>query len=147
MCRRMQSRLDLLYRVFLLFISCRRRHTRCALVTGVQPCARPISLLKGVCGLVRPKRGTVTFNGEDVTNLSADVTTHRGISLMPGGKGVFPTLTVDENLRLAAWLIRTDAERVEAARREVTELFPLLRERAGQMAGDHPGGEQQKLAS
>src|SRR3546814_12740719 len=65
---------------------------------------------------------------------------------MPGGKGVFPTLTVDENLRLAAWLIRKDAERVEAARREVTELFPILRERAGQMAGDLSGGEQQMLA-
>src|SRR5205085_3064589 len=50
------------------------------------------TLLKGVCGLVKPKRGTVVFNGEDVTSLPADLTTHRGISLMPGGKGVFPTL-------------------------------------------------------
>jgi branched-chain amino acid transport system ATP-binding protein len=104
------------------------------------------TLLKGVCGLVRPKRGTVVFNGEDVTNLTADVTTHRGISLMPGGKGVFPTLTVDENLRLAAWLIRNDQARVEAARNEVTELFPILRERGSQMAGNLSGGEQQMLA-
>src|SRR3546814_11599771 len=139
MCRRMQSRLDLLYRVFLLFISCRRRHTRCALVTGVQPCARPISLLKGVCGLVRPKRGTVTFNGEDVTNLSADVTTHRGIALMPGGKGVVPTLTDDENLRLAAWLKRKEAEWAEDARRADNSQFPILPERPCQMAADHSG--------
>ena len=104
------------------------------------------TLLKGVCGLVRPRRGTVTFKGEDVTNLTADVTTHRGISLMPGGKGVFPTLTVDENLRLAAWLIRKDEERVEAARAEVTQLFPILGQRAGQMAGNLSGGEQQMLA-
>jgi ABC-type branched-subunit amino acid transport system ATPase component len=104
------------------------------------------TLLKGVCGLVRPKRGTVTFKGEDVTNLTADVTTHRGISLMPGGKGVFPTLTVAENLRLAAWLIRNDQDRVEAARAEVTELFPILGERSGQMAGNLSGGEQQMLA-
>ncbi|MGQ0832315.1 MAG: ATP-binding cassette domain-containing protein [Microthrixaceae bacterium] len=104
------------------------------------------TLLKGICGLVRPKRGTVTFKGEDITSLSADVTTHRGISLMPGGKGVFPTLTVAENLRLAAWLIRSDADRVEQARTEVTELFPILGQRSGQMAGNLSGGEQQMLA-
>jgi branched-chain amino acid transport system ATP-binding protein len=104
------------------------------------------TLLKGICGLVKPKRGTVTFKGEDVTSLTADVTTHRGISLMPGGKGVFPTLTVAENLRLAAWLIRNDPARVEAARNEVTELFPILGQRSGQMAGNLSGGEQQMLA-
>ncbi|MEY2404088.1 MAG: hypothetical protein QOD38_1639 [Acidimicrobiaceae bacterium] len=104
------------------------------------------TLLKGVCGLVRPKRGTVVFNGEDVTNLPADVTTHRGISLMPGGKGVFPTLTVAENLRLAAWLIRSDQARVDAAKAEVETLFPILKSRSGQMAGNLSGGEQQMLA-
>jgi ABC-type branched-subunit amino acid transport system ATPase component len=104
------------------------------------------TLLKGICGLVKPKRGSVVFNGEDVTNLAADVTTHRGISLMPGGKGVFPTLTVAENLRLAAWLIRKDSDRVEQAKSEVEELFPILRERSGQMAGNLSGGEQQMLA-
>jgi branched-chain amino acid transport system ATP-binding protein len=104
------------------------------------------TLLKGICGLVRPKHGTVRFAGEDVTNLPADVTTHRGISLMPGGKGVFPTLTVAENLRLASWLIRRDQERIEAARAEVEELFPILRQRSDQMAGDLSGGEQQMLA-
>jgi branched-chain amino acid transport system ATP-binding protein len=104
------------------------------------------TLLKGICGLVRPKRGTVTFKSEDITSLPADVTTRRGISLMPGGKGVFPTLTVAENLRLAAWLIRKDPERVEAAKAEVEHLFPILRERADQMAGNLSGGEQQMLA-
>src|SRR3954452_20733354 len=104
------------------------------------------TLLKGICGLVKPKRGTVTFEGEDVTNLPADVTTHRGISLMPGGKGVFPTLSVDENLRLASWLIRDRPDDVEAARAEVFELFPVLAKRKEQMAGDLSGGEQQMLA-
>ncbi|MEY2435084.1 MAG: branched-chain amino acid transport system ATP-binding protein livF [Acidimicrobiaceae bacterium] len=104
------------------------------------------TLLKGICGLVKPKRGTVVFNGEDVTNLPADTTTHRGISLMPGGKGVFPTLTVAENLRLAGWLIRSDQARVEAAKAEVEQLFPILKARSGQMAGNLSGGEQQMLA-
>jgi len=104
------------------------------------------TLLKGICGLVKPKRGTVVFNGEDVTDLPADVTTHRGISLMPGGKGVFPTLSVAENLRLASWLIRSDAARMESTRKDVFELFPILQRRQDQMAGDLSGGEQQMLA-
>ncbi len=104
------------------------------------------TLLKGICGLVKPKRGTVTFAGEDVTNLPADVTTHRGVALMPGGKGVFPTLSVAENLRLFAWLIRRDAEEIQATRKEVFELFPILHQRQDQMAGDLSGGEQQMLA-
>jgi branched-chain amino acid transport system ATP-binding protein len=104
------------------------------------------TLLKAICGLVKPKRGTVHFAGEDVTSLPADTTTHRGISLMPGGKGVFPTLTVAENLRLASWLIRKDPERIAEAKAEVEELFPILRERSGQMAGNLSGGEQQMLA-
>jgi len=104
------------------------------------------TLLKGICGLVRPKRGKVFFAGEDVTSLPADVTTHRGISLMPGGKGVFPTLTVAENLRLAGWLIRSDPSRVEQAKAEVETLFPILKSRTSQMAGNLSGGEQQMLA-
>src|SRR3954451_24902688 len=104
------------------------------------------TLLKGVCGLVKPKSGTVVFAGEDVTDLPADVTTRRGISLMPGGKGVFPTLSVVENLRLASWLIRDRPADVEAARNEVYELFPVLARRKEQMAGDLSGGEQQMLA-
>ena len=104
------------------------------------------TLLKGICGLVRPKKGTVTFKDEDVTSLSADVTTHRGISLMPGGKGVFPTLSVAENLRLASWLIRKDQDRVDAAKAEVEALFPILKSRSSQMAGNLSGGEQQMLA-
>ena len=104
------------------------------------------TLLKGICGLVRPKAGKVTFKDEDITKLSADVTAKRGISLMPGGKGVFPTLTVAENLRMAAWLIRDDHERIEIARDEVLDLFPVLAERHNQMAGNLSGGEQQMLA-
>jgi branched-chain amino acid transport system ATP-binding protein len=104
------------------------------------------TLLKGICGLVRPKAGTVTFDGADITGLSADATTHRGVSLMPGGKGVFPTLSVAENLRLAGWLIRKDHDRLEAARAEVETLFPILKSRTSQMAGNLSGGEQQMLA-
>src|SRR5580765_1174193 len=56
------------------------------------------TLLKGICGLVRPTAGSVRFKDRDITSMSADQTTHEGVSLMPGGKGVFPTLSVAENL-------------------------------------------------
>ncbi len=104
------------------------------------------TLLKAICGLKAPKNGTVTFAGEDITGLSADLVTHRGAALMPGGKGIFPTLTVNENLRLASWLIRDDPQRVKDAKREVLDLFPILEERSSQLAGDLSGGEQQMLA-
>ena len=104
------------------------------------------TLLKGICGLVRPKAGKVFFKGEDITKLPADLTAKRGISLMPGGKGVFPTLTVDENLRMAAWLIQHEADRIEMAKADVLDLFPVLAERHNQMAGNLSGGEQQMLA-
>ena len=104
------------------------------------------TLLKAICGLKAPKAGTVTFAGEDITGMSADLVTHKGAALMPGGKGIFPTLTVAENLRLASWLIRDDPQRVKEAKREVLDLFPILEERSGQLAGDLSGGEQQMLA-
>ena len=104
------------------------------------------TLLKAICGLLKPRAGKVVFDGEDITGLTADVVTRKGASLMPGGKGVFPTLTVEENLRLASWLIRGEGDRVEAARNEVFELFPILRQRQDQMAGNLSGGEQQMLA-
>jgi branched-chain amino acid transport system ATP-binding protein len=95
---------------------------------------------------VRPKAGKVIFKGEDITKVPADATAKRGISLMPGGKGVFPTLTVDENLRMAAWLIRDDSDRIEMSKSDVLDLFPVLAERHNQMAGNLSGGEQQMLA-
>jgi branched-chain amino acid transport system ATP-binding protein len=104
------------------------------------------TLLKGICGLVRPTAGTVTFKGENITKTPADVTARKGISLMPGGKGVFPTLSVDENLKLASWLIADEQDRIAEARREVLDLFPVLDQRRSQMAGDLSGGEQQMLA-
>ena len=104
------------------------------------------TMLKGICGLVKPSAGKVLFAGEDVTNLTADATSHRGVSLMPGGKGVFPTLSVTENLRLAAWMIRDDQSRVEAAKAAVQSLFPILERRASHIAGDPSAGAQQMMA-
>src|SRR5205823_11454328 len=69
------------------------------------------TLLKAAAGLVRPTKGTVTFAGEDITGQPADLVARSGIALMPGGKSVFPTLTVEDNLRLGGWLGRDDPAR------------------------------------
>jgi ABC-type branched-subunit amino acid transport system ATPase component len=104
------------------------------------------TLLKAVTGLVKPTKGTVEFQGADITGHRADEVTRAGISLMPGGKGVFPTLSVEENLRLAGWLLRDDPAALAEARARVVDLFPILQERIGEMAGNLSGGEQQMLA-
>ncbi|MDQ1373584.1 MAG: branched-chain amino acid transport system ATP-binding protein livF, partial [Actinomycetota bacterium] len=104
------------------------------------------TLLKAVTGLVKPTRGTVEFEGHDITGRPADQVTRAGVSLMPGGKGVFPTLSVEENLRLAGWLLRDDPGAVADARARVLDLFPILEQRIGEMAGNLSGGEQQMLA-
>ena len=104
------------------------------------------TLLKAVSGLIHPSAGKIFFDGHDITGADAEAITRSGVSLMPGGKGIFPTVTVDEHLRLAAWTFRKDTARIEAARAEVLDLFPILAERHAQPAGYLSGGEQQMLA-
>ena len=104
------------------------------------------TFLKAFCGLLPPTGGTVRFDGQDITGMGAEHVAARGISLMPGGRGVFPTLTVAENLRLACWLLRKDRAGADAARERVVSLFPILRQRSGTQAGNLSGGEQQMLS-
>jgi branched-chain amino acid transport system ATP-binding protein len=103
------------------------------------------TLLKGISGLVKPGRGKVEFEGRDITGMAANKTAALGLVQMPGGKGVFPTLTVEDNLRLAGWLTRDDKAKYASALERVLELFPILRQRFKQMAGNLSGGEQQML--
>jgi ABC-type branched-subunit amino acid transport system ATPase component/ABC-type branched-subunit amino acid transport system permease subunit len=105
------------------------------------------TLLKGVCGLLKVAGGgDVELGGDRITNAAPETMARRGVSLMPGGRGVFPTLTVEENLRLGAWLVRRDRARVAGTRRQSLEMFPALEKRLGQLAGNLSGGEQQMLS-
>lgn len=99
--------------------------------------------LKTVAGLVRPQRGSIHFCGVDLTGKSPDFIVSQGVTLVPEGRRVFENLTVEENLRIGAYL-RKDSLRDDLAR--VYDLFPRLRERAWQLAGTLSGGEQQMLA-
>jgi ABC-type branched-subunit amino acid transport system ATPase component/ABC-type branched-subunit amino acid transport system permease subunit len=104
------------------------------------------TVLKSLAGLLPPDEGKVTFDGRDITDLPAEEIARLGLSLMPGGKGVFPTLTVAENLRLACWMLRHDPDAAQRMRDETIAMFPILGERHDQLAGDLSGGEQQQLS-
>jgi ABC-type branched-subunit amino acid transport system ATPase component/predicted MFS family arabinose efflux permease len=104
------------------------------------------TLLKGICGLASVDAGAVVFDGEDITSLDAISTTKKGIVQMPGGRGVFPSLTVAENLKAAGWLYRGDSAHMKERTDRVLEYFPILTQRWNTKAGSLSGGQQQMLS-
>jgi ABC-type branched-subunit amino acid transport system ATPase component len=102
------------------------------------------SVARAVSGLVRAQSGRIRFDGEDITGTSADRIRRLGVAYLPEGRGIFRSLTVDENLRVALQGV-PKAERPAALERAI-ELFPVLGERRRQTAGTLSGGEQQMLS-
>jgi branched-chain amino acid transport system ATP-binding protein len=102
------------------------------------------STLRAVTGLLRPAAGRVRFRGERIDRLPAEKIARRGIAHVPEGRGIFPDLTVRENLRMPTG--KLTEQQFEAALQRVHEYFPRLRERASQLGGTLSGGEQQQLA-
>jgi branched-chain amino acid transport system ATP-binding protein len=100
------------------------------------------SVLRAICGLLRPSAGEILFEGRTLNGMAPERIARLGLALVPEGRQVFRTLTVAENLRLGAW----DAEEGEAAIERALERFPILRERADEHADRLSGGEQQQLA-
>jgi branched-chain amino acid transport system ATP-binding protein len=97
--------------------------------------------LRMVSGLARPKQGSITFGGEDLMRLSPYQRAERGVCLIPEGRGIFPSLTVRENLTLFV-----PKRRQRAAFEQAADTFPVLGDRRSQIAGTLSGGEQQMLA-
>ncbi len=100
------------------------------------------SLLRTICGLVRPSSGRVLLDGKDITGLAVEQIVRRGLAHVPEGRGVIGELTVAENLRLGGLWRRGDAAPIE----EIYELFPRLHERESQPASRLSGGERQMLS-
>jgi branched-chain amino acid transport system ATP-binding protein len=100
------------------------------------------TLLRTIAGAHRPSAGTIEFDGADITSLPAHKRVRRGIALVPEGRRLFPELTVDENLRVAAASGRSGRWNVD----EVLEAFPLLKPLRGKRAASLSGGEQQATA-
>ncbi|WP_224361603.1 ABC transporter ATP-binding protein [Hyalangium versicolor] len=103
------------------------------------------STLRAVSGMLRPSGGSVTFVGKNITGVKAHLLVSRGMAHAPEGRGIFPNLTVQENLDLGAYL-RRDTAGIAADQEKSFGLFPVLKERRKQLAGTLSGGEQQMLA-
>jgi branched-chain amino acid transport system ATP-binding protein len=101
--------------------------------------------LRAISGLEKPAGGTVFFKGQDITGVPAHQLVARGISHVPEGRKIFPTLTVRENLEMAGWTVKSKTE-VQRRMEEVFEMLPRIKERINQLGGTLSGGEQQMLA-
>jgi len=101
--------------------------------------------LNSISGLTPPRRGRVSFDGEDITGRSPESLVARGLIEVPEGRRIFPALTVMENLKMGAYL-RRDKPGMAEDLEYVFNLFPILKARAGQSGGTLSGGEQQMLA-
>lgn len=104
------------------------------------------TILRCISGAMTPDAGTVKIDGEDITGMAPEHAVRRGVCQVPGGRGLLPSLTIEENLRMGAYPIRKDKARVKAGYDKVYTAFPRLAERKEQLAGTLSGGEAQMLA-
>ena len=101
--------------------------------------------LRTISGMMHPRQGQIVFDGQDITRMEAHDIVLAGLGHVPEGRGIFPNLTVKENLEMGAFTVR-DAALVAERMEYGFELFPRLKERIGQFGGTLSGGEQQMLA-
>jgi len=104
------------------------------------------TILNVIAGLAAPARGTVRLDGQEITGIPAERLVSRGLVLVRGGQGVFPDMTVAENLDVQALTLGRSGPQVAAGRELAFGIFPELAERLGQKGGSLSGGEQQQLA-
>lgn len=102
--------------------------------------------LRAISGLMQPREGTITLEGENLNAYKAHQLASQGVAMVPEGRGVFAKMTVLENLEMGAYH-RADKDGIAADLESVYELFPRLKERRTQVAGTLSGGEQQMLAT
>lgn len=103
------------------------------------------TLLRTLAGLVKPRSGSVIFDGADVTGQAPDVMAKRGMVLVPEGRRIFTDMTVEENLRLGAYT-RRDGEAIDADVKTMESFFPILAVKRRDKGGSLSGGQQQMLA-
>ena len=103
------------------------------------------TLLRTLAGALKPRSGSILFDGSSIAGLSPEAVLRRRIALVPEGRKVFADLTVEENLTIGG-ITRRDHEALRADTQRWLERFPILGERSGQLAGTLSGGEQQQLA-
>jgi branched-chain amino acid transport system ATP-binding protein len=102
--------------------------------------------LRTISGLIHPRHGKITLKGQDISHLEPHQIVNAGVGHVPEGRGIFPKLTVKENLEIGAFVVDDQIE-VERRLNYAFELFPRLKERIDQKGGTLSGGEQQMLAT
>ena len=103
------------------------------------------TILHTISGLIVPKKGSITFEGQEITKIPAHKIVENGLAQVPEGRRVFPSLSVLQNLKLGAYT-RKDKKEIDDTLKMIYERFPRLEERKNQPAGTLSGGEQQMLA-
>src|SRR5512140_99676 len=103
------------------------------------------TLMKTIAGILRPRSGTVSFLGEEITGLPSHEIVRRGVAMVPEGRAILSRMTVRENLEMGAFT-RRDPKKILMDMDRVMERFPVLKTRTGQLGGSLSGGEQQMLA-
>ena len=103
------------------------------------------TILHTISGLIAPKKGSITFEGQEITKIPAHKIVENGLAQVPEGRRVFPSLSVLQNLKLGAYT-RKDKKEIDDTLKMIYERFPRLEERKNQPAGTLSGGEQQMLA-
>ncbi len=101
--------------------------------------------LRSITKLVTPAEGSITYDGKELTTMSTQDIVKLGITLVPEGRHVFADMTVEENLKIGAYL-RKDKQNLRQEIEFIHEMFPILKKRSGQLSGTLSGGEQQMLA-
>ncbi len=104
------------------------------------------TLVHTICGLTRPEKGVITFQGAAIQGLWPEAIVERGISVVPEGRHVFSTLSVEVNLQMGGFIHRRNSRQIKEDIYRMFDIFPLLRQRRLQLAGTLSGGEQQMLA-
>lgn len=121
------------------------RRGECLALLGTNGAGKS-TVLRVISGLSTPERGVVRMNGRTITFATPEQRAAMGIQMLPGGQGVFGTMSVRDNLVVGAYQYRKDAADVERRMDKVFDLFPTLRDRERDRAGDLSGGQQQMLA-
>ena len=103
------------------------------------------SVVKAIGGLVQPQSGSIIFDGEDLNAVPSHERIRRGISVVPEGRGLFPRMSVEENLMMGGYILG-NASKMKVPMERCFEMFPILAERRNQIAGTLSGGQQQMLA-
>jgi ABC-type branched-subunit amino acid transport system ATPase component len=103
------------------------------------------TVLRTISGLLRPRQGTITFEGADVGGVAPAQILARGIAQVPQSNGIFPNLSVRENVLIGAYILRRDRALVERRLGAVAEVFPMIGERGGEKAGNLSGGQRRTV--